>query len=143
MIVTFCGHAQYQGTQEDETKILTLLEKRIGDTPVEFFLGEHGNFDRFAYHCARVFRERHPLAKLIHVTPYLQARSSTQYDQTLYPPLETVPPRYAIAHRNRWMADRADWMIAYVTHEYGGAYAMYRYAKGKGKEIYNLASSGP
>lgn len=145
MIVAFCGHAKYVGNFLDEKKVLEFLEKRVGDTPCEFYLGEYGGFDRFSYHCAKVFKETHSNARLIFVTPYLdgvQKHSAPQkerFDMIIYPEIENAPPRYAIDHRNRWIADCADIIVAYITHEYGGAYAMYRRAKQKHKEIYNIA----
>lgn len=142
MIVGFCGHSTYVGNAEDEKQILDTLESRIGELPCEFFLGGYGSFDHFAYECARKFKGRHPDAKLFFVTPYLlKAYSQCQageYDGVIYPPLENTPPRYAITRRNRWIVEQADLLIAYVTHEFGGAYAMYRYAKCKNKEIYRL-----
>ena len=54
MIVAFCGHAKYVGNFLDEKKVLEFLEKRIGDTSCEFYLGEYGGFDRFSYLCAKV-----------------------------------------------------------------------------------------
>ena len=33
-----------------------------------------------------------------------------------------------------------DLLFTYITHEFGGAYAMYRYAKQKDKEIYQLGN---
>ena len=36
------------------------------------------------------------------------------------------------------MIDKADVVIAYITHSWGGAAATYRYAKRKGKQIINI-----
>ena len=44
-----------------------------------------------------------------------------------------------IAYRNKYMVEKADVVIAYVMHDFGGAYATYTYAKRKGKAIFNLA----
>ena len=56
-----------------------------------------------------------------------------------YPEIENKPKRYAITYRNRYMAEKADYVIAYVSHGWGGAYATYMYAKRREKEIFNLA----
>lgn len=58
----------------------------------------------------------------------------------IYPELDNVPLRFAISKRNKWMVEQADIVIAYITHTYGGAYATYRHAKKKNKEIYNISS---
>lgn len=55
------------------------------------------------------------------------------YDSTVYPPLEAVPRRFAITHRNRWMVDVADVVVAYVLHDWGGAATTLRYANQKAK----------
>ena len=35
-----------------------------------------------------------------------------RYDWTVYSGLENVPRRYAISHRNRYMVDKADFVVA-------------------------------
>ena len=147
LIVAFCGHSTYVENIDDERKILAILEKCVADAPCDLFLGEYGGFDSFAYRCAKKFKELHHEKKLVFVTPYLSENyqknaveyTQGRFDQVLYPPLENVPPRYAIHRRNRWMVEQADVLIAYITHKYGGAYEMYRYATRKGKCVYNIA----
>ena len=145
MVVTFCGHSQYVSSREDEQKILSLLAERVGDRPAELYLGGYGAFDAFALLCGKKYRLTHPNVKLILVTPYLTAKASSSphetacYDATVYPALERVPPRLAILYRNRWMVEQADLIIAFVKHEWGGAYQTYCHAKKKQKEIFNLA----
>ena len=70
MIVTFFGHGDFIYCQEDEQRALALLEEYVGNTPCDFYLGEYGGFDRFAYHCAKRFKRKHPRVQLIFVTPY-------------------------------------------------------------------------
>lgn len=60
-------------------------------------------------------------------------------DETLYPEgLETVPQRFAIFHRNRWMVEHSDEVVCYVTHPWGGAHTAMEYARRKKKTIYML-----
>ncbi len=146
MIIAFCGHSNYMDNPEDEKKILEILEARVGDIPSEFFLGEYGNFDSFAYNCAKKFKKNHAYTKLIFITPYISfehrkhdtAYQKERFDLILYPELEHILPRYAISHRNKWIVEHADIIIAHITHTYGGAYSMYQYAIRKRKEIYNI-----
>ena len=63
------------------------------------------------------------------------------YDRTVYPPLETVPRRFAISHRNRWMVEVSDVVVAYVLHDWGGAATTLRYAKQKKKKILLFANN--
>ena len=60
------------------------------------------------------------------------------YDDTAYPPLESVPRRLAIIRRNEWMVDESDYIIAYVWH-YDGARNTLEIAKRKKKPIFNVA----
>ena len=70
------------------------------------------------------------------VLPYLNAsRDALGYDGTIYPPLESSPPRFAISKRNQWMVDASDVVVAYVLQNWGGAAATLQYAKRKKKEI--------
>ena len=143
MIIAFCGHADYIPRAEDEERVLDLLEKQAKNAPCEFFLGGYGSFDRFAHHCAKKFKQVHTNATITFVTPYLPAREEhTSFDLVVYPPLENVPPRFAISHRNRWIVQQADFLIAYVNRRYGGAYTMYQFALKNNKTVHNLAAQG-
>ncbi len=146
MIVTFCGHADFHKTSELEARMLSLLREYVGDSPAEFYLGGYGGFDSFAYEIATVYKKTHPRISLVFVTPYMSveyqknhlAEAATRYDSILYPELENVPPRYAISHRNRYMAERADLIFAYVCRARGGAYQTCRHAVRRGKTVVNL-----
>ncbi|MBR3894168.1 MAG: hypothetical protein IKJ35_03360 [Clostridia bacterium] len=139
MIVTFCGHSQYIAKQEDKEKLLTFLEKTVGDAPAEFFLGGYGAFDTFAFHCCKEYQKAHPSVKLVFVSPYLNAEKKL-YDAVLYPPLEQVPLKFAISHRNRWMVENADLVVACIDHTWGGAYQTYLHAHRKKKPIFQLGN---
>lgn len=74
------------------------------------------------------------------ILPYLEKKiDMKKYDETIYPDLESVPKRYAIVHRNRWMVEKSDILIAYVTHNWGGAAKMLEYAEQKKKVIYKYS----
>ncbi len=138
MIITFCGHAQFSKTKEYEQKILAILEEKIGSQPAEIYLGGYGQFDAFALACCKKYKNIHPNISLVFVTPYLTIGQKAMYDSILYPEIEDKPLKYAIIHRNRYMVEKADYIIAYVCRTSGGAYTTYQYAKRKGKEIFNL-----
>lgn len=147
MRATFCGHSKFYNEKEYERKIFDILEEKIGNNYAEIYLGEYGDFDSFAYDCCKKYKETHPNISLIFVTPYLATEyqkkhltyRSKRFDSILYPEIEKVPLKFAILHRNRYMIDKSDFVIAYVNHKWGGAYQTYRYAKKKGKTIFNLA----
>lgn len=54
-----------------------------------------------------------------------------KFDNTIYPEIENVPPKFAIIKRNEWMIDKSDFLIAYVEHNCGGAYRTLGYVKNK------------
>ena len=147
MVVAFFGHADYIQRDEDGRKMLFLLKERVKDEPCELYFGGYGRFDSFAALCGRKYKEEHPNTRLIFITPYITLKYQKnqleyvrhRYDDIVYPALERVPLRFAISHRNRWMAESADLVICYVSHTWGGAYKACLHAKKKGKEIINLA----
>ena len=53
--------------------------------------------------------------------------------------VETVPPRFAIAWRNKWMLREADYVVTYITHGWGGAAQFAELAERQGKVIIRLA----
>ena len=139
MIITFCGHSDYVKNTLDEEKVFSILNE-YAQNQIDFYLGRYGNFDSFAYSCAKKYKALQPAARLIFITPYYPSRKTTLiYDETAYPPLENVPPKFAISHRNIWMIEHADIVIAYITHSFGGAYKSYTAAKRKNKTIFNIA----
>ena len=77
-----------------------------------------------------------PAAQAVLVIPYPDRKyDESGYDYTLFPPLESVPHRYAILKRNQWMVAQADVVIAYVTHSWGGAAKTLEYARTKRKKV--------
>ena len=146
MIVTFCGHAHFSKSEEYEQKILAFLEEKVGDQPADMYLGGYGDFDSFAYDCCKKYKETHPNVLLLFITPYMTVEyqqnhleyQKTRYDDIIYPEIEDKLPRFAISYRNKWMVEKADYVVAYVDHDWGGAYTTYKHAKRKGKFIFNL-----
>ena len=63
------------------------------------------------------------------------------YSDTMYPEgVETVPKRFAIDWRNRWMLKHADYVVTYITHYWGGAAKFAEKAARSGKQIVNIGS---
>ncbi len=124
-----------------------LLETVVGENSATFYLGGYGNFDSFAFACARKYQRSYPNITLAFVTPYISLAYQekhlriyeTEYDMIIYPPIEHVLPKFAIVSRNKWMAEQADAVIAFVNREWGGAYTMYKHAIRKHKRVFNLA----
>ena len=149
MIITFCGHRDFQGNSILKERLTDklLVHAKQTDTLV-CYSGGYGGFDRFAAYCVKQAQKEAANIRNCLVIPYLTVALQKEtkeygnyFDEVIYPPLENVPPRYAIIRRNEWMIDWADLLIAYVTHGWGGAARTIRYAKRKGIEILNMSES--
>ena len=147
MVIMFCGHAQFQKREGDEEKILHFLDEKIGKNSADIYLGDNGEFDRFAYDCCKKYKEINPNVSLLFVTPYMTMNyqrnqlecQKIRFDGIIYPEIEKKPKKFAIYYCNRWMVEKADFVVAYVKRDWGGAYTTYKYARRKGKSIFNLA----
>ena len=143
MNVTFCGHAQVAQIEVVKAWLCAVTQRLIEQGATTFYLGGYGAFDSLAAAVLREQKKRYPQIELVLVLAYLDARKNiSAYDNTVYPPLESVPRRFAISHRNRWMVDTSDVVVAYVLHDWGGAATTLRYAKRKKKQIISYCKEG-
>ncbi|MBR4661978.1 MAG: DUF1273 family protein [Clostridia bacterium] len=139
MVVTFCGHNETPSETVKE-RLRQVVEDLIGEGATLFLLGGYGGFDRLAAEVVWSLKKAHPEIHSTRVIPYLDREYSTDiYDDTTFPPLESVPRKFAISKRNEWMVDQADVLVAYVTHDWGGAATTLQYAKRKKKRIVSVA----
>lgn len=136
MNVTFCGHSQITKADNIANWLRTVTQDLIEQGATTFFLGGYGEFDSLAASILREQKKKYPQIELVLVLAYLNTgRDVSGYDSTMYPPLENVPRRFAISHRNRWMVEYADVVVAYVLHDWGGAATTLRCAKQTKKQI--------
>ena len=136
MKITFCGHKDIHGRDAVERWLYDVCRYLIQQGAEEFYLGGYGGFDHLSAAVLRELKKTHPQIRLILVLPYLNSSMPTEgYDETVYPPLESVPKRFAISRRNEWMVQECDTIIAYVTHRWGGAAKTLEYAQKKKKRI--------
>jgi hypothetical protein len=57
------------------------------------------------------------------VLAYMPSKNDTPDEHTILPEgIETVPRRFAINYRNKWMLNKSDIVATYVTHNFGGAW---------------------
>ncbi len=144
MIITFAGHRDANITGEIENKLKAAIINNLGNEKTIFYCGGYGAFDNAAAKTIKALKEDYPNIESIFVTPYLEGnrlqefKQSFLYDEILYPDLESVPRRFAISRRNKFMVESAELIIAYVNVNYGGAYEALQLAKRKGKKIINL-----
>lgn len=149
MIITFIGHSFLYGCDGLNEKIVkTILEATKQNENITFYCGGYGDFDKLCAKACRDIKKVRPNCEIVFVTPYISESQQKKmkcfinlllYDSIIYPPLENVPPRFAIIKRNRWMIENCDLVIVYIERTFGGAYKSFEYALKKGKKIINLA----
>ena len=140
--VTFCGHRDIMPCDKTivTRKLHSEIEGLINRGAKTFLLGGYGDFDLLCAKTVKELKESYPQIKSVRVIPYLDREYNIDlYDCSEYPPIETVPKRFAIIKRNEYMVDNADAVIAYVRFSSGGANKTLTYAKRKQKAIINLA----
>lgn len=102
----------------------TLINLTENYNATEFYVESNGNFD------AMVRRQFEDLSHtyLINysvVLAYLPVKKN-KYDNftnTIFSDgIGTVPKRFAISWRNKWMIQQSDIVVTYVTHNFGGAW---------------------
>lgn len=140
MIVTFCGHSDCIADTVMKQWLRDTIISLIDQGAQKFYLGGYGGFDCAAANAVWDVKNTYPQVQSVLVLPYLDRKvNSGIYDYTTYPPLESVPRRFAISRRNEWMMDAADVVVAYVTHDWGGAASTLAYAIRKKRRIVNYA----
>lgn len=140
MTVTFFGHRDAPKEIEPtlRTTLINLIEQ---ENAREFYVGNNGNFD------AMVRRQLEDLSKVYEINftvvlAYLpeDRREHDNLANTIYPEgIESVPKRFAISWRNKWMLKQADVVITYVTHPSSGAWEFEKLAVKQGKRVINIA----
>ena len=137
---TFFGHRECPSTVKPRLRetIVGLVEHHGVDT---FYVGNKGAFDRMA---RSVLRELTAVYPQIHYAVVLERmpeqREREDYGDTLLPEgIESVPPRFAIAWRNKWMLRRSEYVVTYVTHSFGGAAQFKQMAVRQKKTVIDIA----
>ena len=134
---TFFGHGDCPETKY--SNILQAIQNLITEKNIiTFYIGTQGNFDSLVYRALCNLRADFPQIRIYRVLAYLPKDNSLISDSILLEGIELIHPRYAISWRNRWMIEHSDYVIAYITHNYGGAARFVDEAKRKGKTVINL-----
>lgn len=120
MVCCFFGHKDAPETIRGtlEATIRRLIEQDGVDC---FLVGHQGAFDRMALSSLRRLKREYPKISYAVVLAYLPGKTEEDPlyvpDETMYPEgLETVPPRFAISWRNKWMIRNSHVVVTYVTH---------------------------
>ncbi len=143
IICSFFGHRHV--SDGIRAGLYAEIEKHITENKTDtFYVGGYGQFDALAAVILHEMKERYPHISVYRILAYMpteaDGESYGKQHPTLYPEgLETVPRKFAITHRNRWMVRQSDYIIGYVLTGYGGAYEALKYARQQHKCVVNLA----
>ena len=102
-----------------------------------FYVGTQGNFDNLAYRALKELQDTFQEVIVFRVLAY-KPRGNSIPDSMLPEGIEAIPPKYAIPWRNRWMISRSDYVITYVTRDYGGAATFEKEAVLQGRNVIRL-----
>ena len=140
MVCTFFGHKDTPKNIEPTLRT-TLVDLIENHDATEFYVGNNGNFDTMVRRQLENLSQTYPITYNI-VLAYIPTKKS-EYDSftnTLLPEgIETMPKRFAISYRNKWMIQQADAVVTYVTHSFGGAAQFKAMAERQGKTVIELS----
>ena len=130
---TFFGH---RDTPESVKPFLrAAITKLIEEKDVRlYYVGSQGNFDKMAQSQLNELSKIYPIQYYVVLAYMPKKEAFAETVQTIYPEgLETVPKRYAISKRNRWMLQQSQTVITYVRNDIGGAAQFKEMAQKMGK----------
>lgn len=135
----FAGHGDFSYGEEEYEDLVEQIEKLIlNENVTEFWVGNYGAFDRLAARAVKDLRKKYPHITLELVIPYLTVGISTDkeyyeaYDGILVADIPAhTPQRFRILKCNAYMVDKADFLLCYVRHGWGGAAQTLEYAQKK------------
>lgn len=134
---TFFGHRDCPETIKP--KLREVLVDLITNHGVEmFYVGHQGQFDAYVHSELKKLKKEYPQINFAVVLAYMPGKK-TEYDDysdTMLPEgIESVHPRYAISWRNNWMIQQSEYIVAYITHTWGGAFQYTQKAIRKKKHV--------
>ena len=138
---TFFGHRDCPETIKPKMReaVIDLIENH-GVTM--FYVGNQGNFDRLVRSVLKEVTTAYPgesdTPLFLLTCPLPRQEWMIFLTQCCQMEFEKIPKRFVIPWRNKWMIDRADYVLTYVTRPFGGAAQFSALAQSKGKIIYGI-----
>jgi len=142
VVCTFFGHRECSNL--DAAVLQSAIEDWIKQGVTDFLVGHQGQFDTMVRRCLKSLQTQYPNTRYSIVLAYLPTAKNVfeDYSDTMYPEgIESVPPKFAVDWRNRYLIDRADLCLCYINHNWGGAYKFACAAKNRGIPIVNLGTA--
>ena len=120
-VCTFFGHRDCPSSIKPKLKqtLIHLIETQSVDT---FYVGTHGAFDAMVRSSLAELMQNYPHIRCTVVLAYLSTKKFDYPFPSFLPEgIETTPKRFAISFRNKWMLRHSHFVVAYITHDWGGA----------------------
>ena len=139
--MTCCFFGHKDTPDHIQSALLELLTLLIKEQHANLFLvGCQGNFDHLVIRTLAELKRKYPNLQYYVVLQSFPTKSTPVFPiETLFPQgLETVPPKYAIDKRNRWMLMQSDAVICYLSRSFGGAAKYCTLAQKQQKQVFNL-----
>ncbi len=117
---------------------LHLIEENNVDT---FYVGSKGCFECDAYNAVLQIKQDNPSIQIIFVASSMKEVNDGEryFDSFIYPDKAAIGyKRWCIVHRNNWIIENTDFIIAYNQLE-GRAFEVCKKAKNKGVTVIELA----
>ena len=136
--VTFFGHRDTPKEIEPALR-LTLIDLIENKNATVFYVGNHGNFDAMVRRQLEDLSKIYPIKYYV-VLAYIPSKNDKPDEHSILPEgIETVPRRFAINYRNKWMLTKSDIVVTYVIHNFGGAAQFKKLAEKQKKTTINLS----
>ena len=142
MTCTFFGHRDTPKETESALR-LTLIDLIENKNATVFYVGNHGNFDAMVRRQLEDLSKTYPIKYYV-VLAYMPSKKDEPDEHSILPEgIETVPRRFAINYRNKWMLNKSDIVVTYVTRNFGGAWEFRELAQKQDKTVINLCVFAP
>lgn len=140
---TFFGHRDCPSDTKD-ILIEVLIDLIENQSVNMFYVGNNGAFDRLVRGVLRELVHEYPQIQYAVVLERMPSEQDENAQDTMLPEgIEEVPPRFAISWRNNWMLRRADYVVTYITHSWGGAAKFAEAAARQKKTMIDLVTITP
>lgn len=139
---TFFGHKDTP-KEIEPTLRSTLVELIENKNVLKFYVGNQGSFD-YMVKCSLIELKKIYSIDYAVVLAYLPGKkyyTDEEHFTTIIPNgIETVPRKFAINYRNKWMIEQSDYVVTYVNHTIGGAAQFKKLAEKKNRIVINIAT---
>ncbi len=140
---TFFGHSDCPSSVKADLRnaLIDLIEHHEVDM---FYVGNNGTYDRIVRTTLKELQSEYTHIRYAVVLARLPGRvhEYDDYSDTMLPEgIESVPPRFAISWRNKWMLQQSDFVVTYITRTWGGAAQFAYIAKRQNKTVIELSKS--